>query len=93
MTRYIDADMCMAKMKDMPVTYDAETVQRCIEVVSNAPTVEMLTADEIQVIRIHMGAIKERLCNQKRWSEAVDYQIICDKLDKMLEMGEDDEIH
>ena len=40
MTRYIDADVCIAKIKDLPITYDAETVQRCIEVLSNAPTVE-----------------------------------------------------
>ena len=39
--RFIDADMCIAKIKELPVTYDAETVQRCIEVVSNAPTVDM----------------------------------------------------
>ena len=39
MQRLIDADMCIAKIKDLPVTYDSETVQRCIEVVSNAPTV------------------------------------------------------
>ena len=40
MKRYIDADMCIAKIKDMPVTYDSETVQRCIEVLSNAPTID-----------------------------------------------------
>lgn len=90
MTRPIDADICIAKIKDMPIAYDAETVQRCIEVLSNAPTVEMLTADEMLTIRIHMGAIKERLCNQKRWSEAVDYQIIIDKLDTMLKMEEEE---
>lgn len=38
--RLIDADMCMEKIKDMPITYDAETVQRCIEVLSNAPTID-----------------------------------------------------
>lgn len=40
MTRLTDADMCIAKIKELPVTYDAETVQRCIEVVSNAPTID-----------------------------------------------------
>lgn len=40
MTRLTDVDMCIAKIKDMPVTYDAETVQRCIEIVSNAPTID-----------------------------------------------------
>lgn len=33
-------------LKDMSVTYDAETVQRCIEAVSNLPTV-----DAVPVIR------------------------------------------
>ena len=36
MTRSIDADMCIAKIKE----FDAETVQRCIEIVSNAPTID-----------------------------------------------------
>lgn len=49
----------------------------------------MLTVDEMQVIRIHMGAIKERLCNHKRWSEAEEYQTIIDKLDTMIKMEED----
>ena len=40
MTRYIDADICIEKIKNLPITYDAETVQRCIEVVSNAQTVD-----------------------------------------------------
>ena len=40
MTRLIDADACMAQMKNMSVEYDAETVQRCIEIVSNSPTIE-----------------------------------------------------
>lgn len=31
MTRYIDGDVCIEKIKSMPITYDAETVQRCIE--------------------------------------------------------------
>ena len=40
MKRLIDADMCIAKIKELPVTYDAETVQRCIEIVSNSPTID-----------------------------------------------------
>ena len=44
----------------------------------------MLTKEEIKTIRIHIGAVKERLCNQQRWSEAEEYQIIIDKLDTMI---------
>lgn len=40
MARLIDADMCIEKIKDLPITYDAETVQRCIEVLSNAQTID-----------------------------------------------------
>ena len=43
-----------------------------------------LTEDEIKAIRIHMNAFKERLCNQRRWKEAEEYQQIVDKLDVML---------
>ena len=42
-----------------------------------------LTADEVETIRIHMNAIKERLCNQNRHNEAEEYQVIVDKLAKM----------
>ena len=44
--RPIDADMCIEKIKNLPITYDAETVQRCIEVLSNEPTI-----DAVPVIR------------------------------------------
>ena len=40
MTRLTDVNICIEKIKQLPITYDAETVQRCIEVVSNAPTIE-----------------------------------------------------
>ena len=40
MTRLIDADACIEKIKQLPVSYDAETVQRCIEVLSNEPTID-----------------------------------------------------
>lgn len=60
--RLIDADMCMAKIKDMPVTYDSETVQRCIEVVSNAPTVDVSTVDVSTVdTKTHWIPCSERL--------------------------------
>ena len=40
MQRLIDADICIEKIKNLSIEYDAETVQRCIEVVSNAPTID-----------------------------------------------------
>lgn len=47
MTRWIDADMCITKTKELPVTYDAETVQRCIEIVSNAPAIDAVPKEKI----------------------------------------------
>ena len=40
MKRLTDVDICIEKIKQLPISYDAETVQRCIEVLSNAPTIE-----------------------------------------------------
>ena len=45
MTRLIDAEICIEKIKNLSIEYDAETVQRCIEVLSNAPTVDVSTVD------------------------------------------------
>lgn len=44
------------------------------------------TEEEIKTIRIHMNAFKERLCNQRRWKEAEEYQQIVNKLDEMMEV-------
>lgn len=44
-----------------------------------------LSADEIKTIKIHINAIKEMLCNQKRYHEAEDYQHIVNKLDNAIE--------
>lgn len=43
-----------------------------------------LTSSEIETIRIHMNAFKEKLCNQGRWNEAQEYQDIVDKLAELL---------
>ena len=40
---------------------------------------ERLTDDDFEVIRIHLSAIKERLCNQNRWKEAEEYERIIDR--------------
>ncbi len=43
-----------------------------------------LTPNEIEIIRIHINAFKESLCNRGRWNEAQEYQDIVDKLDDLL---------
>lgn len=46
------------------------------------PTAEPgLSEDDKEVIRIHLGAIKEELCNQRRWNEAQEYVGIIERLD------------
>lgn len=40
---------------------------------------ERLTDDDFEIIRIHLNACKERLCNQHRWKEAEEYQRINDR--------------
>lgn len=40
---------------------------------------ERLTDDDFETIRIHLSAFKERLCNQRRWAEAEEYQRIIDR--------------
>jgi len=40
---------------------------------------ERLTDDDFETIRIHLSAIKEKLCNQHRWKEAEEYQHIIDR--------------
>lgn len=49
---------------------------------SDCPLVELperLTDDDFETIRIHLSAFKEKLCNQKRWEEAEEYQRIIDR--------------
>ncbi len=40
---------------------------------------ERLTDDDFETIRIHLSAHKEKLCNQRRWKEAKEYQRIIDR--------------
>lgn len=42
------------------------------------------TLNELKTLRIHVSAIKEGLCNQRRWGDALEYQIIQDKLELII---------
>lgn len=56
---------------------DGKTIAYSIEDILSAlpPTQpERLTDDDFETIRIHLSAFKERLCNQRRWKEAEDYE-------------------
>lgn len=49
---------------------------------------ERLTDDDFETIRIHLSALKERLCNQHRWKEAEDYQRLIDRFMSFAERPE-----
>ena len=40
----------------------------------------LLTNDDKETIRIHLSAIKEGLCNQRRWNEAKEYEELISRL-------------
>lgn len=48
-----------------------------------------LTDDDIEIIRVHLSAIKENLCNQHRWNEAKEYEALIDRLSAQPEPCED----
>ena len=51
------------------------------ETLNDLPSVEpeRLNDDDFETIRIHLNAYKEKLCNQRRWKEAEEYQRIIDR--------------
>ena len=53
----------------------------CQECIADLPSAqpERLTDDDFETIRIHLNAYKEKLCNQRRWKEAEEYQRIIDR--------------
>lgn len=48
MTQLIDKKAVLEAVKALPAELDAETVQRCIEVLSNQPTVNAIPIEWIQ---------------------------------------------
>lgn len=68
----------MLNINNMPETFASE--QEAAEAWNKrAEQPERLTDDDFETIRIHLNACKEKLCNQCRWSEAVEYQRIIDR--------------
>lgn len=80
MSRLIDADALIEAVKDYPYGYRGLIV--CT--IADQPTIEpercQLTDDDKEVIRIHLNAFKEKLCNQYRWIEAQEYEELIDRL-------------
>lgn len=42
------------------------------------------TLNKLKMMRTHFSAVKEKLCNQRRWEEALEYQVIQDKLELII---------
>ena len=59
-------------------TYDKAFIISALEDLPSAQP-ERLTDDDFETIRIHLNAYKEKLCNQRRWEEAEEYQRIIDR--------------
>lgn len=90
--RLIDADALIETLKNMAsndwnknvcVSW-ATAFEEVVDMVEDAPTIEpercQLTDDDKEVIRIHLNAFKEKLCNQHRWNEAKEYEELIDRL-------------
>lgn len=56
-------------------------IESCINDLNKLPSArpERLTDDDFETIRIHLSAHKEKLCNQRRWKDAEEYQRIIDR--------------
>ncbi|MBR2556284.1 MAG: hypothetical protein IKE94_15665 [Aeriscardovia sp.] len=61
--------------------FDEDMQKKMRERLDALPSVEQerLTDDDFETIRIHLNACKEKLCNQRRWKEADEYQRIIDR--------------
>ena len=61
--------------------YDTRMLYEIQGVLEGLPSAqpERLTDDDFETIRIHLNAYKEKLCNQRRWEEAEEYQRIIDR--------------
>ena len=67
------------RVRTLPTSEDGENWIRTEDVRQSLSTMpsaqpEHLTDDDFETIRIHLSAFKERLCNQRRWKEAEDYE-------------------
>ena len=55
---------------------------RVMDLIKSMPSVQptQLTDEDKETIRIHLSAIKEGLCNQRRWNEAREYEELITRL-------------
>ena len=60
----------------------AKSIGQAHRMLAQLPSAQQttLTADDIETIRIHLSAFKEKLCNQGRWTEAAEYERLIQRL-------------
>ena len=86
----IRCEMCRNPMHtdrgcDGNCKYDEKLYERIMQILGErikplpSAQPERLTDDDFETIRIHLNAFKEKLCNQRRWKEAEEYQRIIDR--------------
>lgn len=72
---YDDKEYSAERIKSIPT---ADLSEYCDKLWKTAEP--RLSEGDKEVIRIHLGAIKETLCNQRRWEEAQEYEGIIERL-------------
>ena len=55
-------------------------LKRRLEQLPSTQPEQILSDDDKETIRIHLGAFKEKLCNQHRWDEAEEYERLIERL-------------
>lgn len=75
---------CGCEPQDCGLTMERDGTEDCdfVRFLKEEPPVqpERLTDDDLETIRIHLSAMKEKLCNQRRWKEAEEYERIISRL-------------
>lgn len=76
----IDTISVRLNKTDAPASYPG-IIKALEEWLNDLPSVqpERLTDDDFETIRIHLSAIKEKLCNQHRWEEAEMYEQLIER--------------
>lgn len=72
----------LVKLEELaPTARHLSAIYDCEDVIKELPSAqpERLTDDDFETIRIHLNAYKEKLCNQRRYEEANEYQRIIDR--------------
>ena len=91
--KIVDADVSIEKIKSLPIELDAETIQRCIEVLSNMPSAEPNTCEywdsESNICALHRPSAEPEKEKAKRvlwigWKGCRDIRYKCPNCKKSV---------